>query len=393
MPYLTPDSIPEGDDCRPLSIPASTDWLAFFGGALTELTKTYNWQQFGSVSVEDTVAKMQEIIDSWYAGGCCALPDGTPFFRLGLSGEIEQYVNGEWVPPEEEWELPAIPPREEPTPEERRCLAAANAAYALQLLYEDLADSFANTLSEVDAAVKLAVAVGGGIALLFGLITAAILQSAGFIFAGVYAAVEFITVDVWDEDFTSLLQCLLYDCSTDDGDVVHFDYVCVNEKLFNATELFDITGNQQRLFFQVAVILSWLGNEALDYAGSATAVEEADCTTCGCQVELVANFYGTVTYLGGTRWRFESGSTGDGQGIVVGEANEVCWCYANIDIVSGSIDYSDYTKCSGGYNLGMPNSCCEVEDPLQQDDIVTWFLQHPTTPFVIELDAFCKEEC
>lgn len=295
MAYLTPDDIPEDGVCRPLLIPASTDWLAFFGGALTELTKTYNWQQWGAVTVEETVAKMQEIIDGWYSGYCCELPDGSPFFRLGINGNIEQFVNGAWVEPVGDWALPAIPARTEPTEQERRCLAAANAAYALQLLYEDLADSFADTLSEVDAAVKLAVAVGGGIALLFGLITAAILQSAGFVFAGVYAAVEFITIDVWDEDFTDTLRCLLYNCSTDDGSVVHFDYVCVNENLFNATELFDITGNQQRLFFQVAVMLSWLGNEALDYAGTATAITEADCADC---VECADYFDTMVGELG-----------------------------------------------------------------------------------------------
>lgn len=339
MAYLTPDDIPEDDVCRPLSIPASSDWLAFFGGALTELTKTYNWQQWGTLSVDDTVAKMQEIVDNWYAGACCALPDGSPFFRLGLNGNIEQFVNGEWVAPVGDWALPMIPARTEPTAQERRCLAAANAAYALQLLYEDLADSFADTLSEVDAAVKLAVAVGGGIALLFGLITAAILQSAGFVFAGVYAAVEFITIDVWDEDFTDTLRCLLYNCSTDDGSVVHFDYVCVNENLFNATELFDITLNQQRLFFQLAVMLSWLGNEALDYAGTATAIEEADCAdcvTCETYVDQMLEGIGPKTRI-----------------VEVDPANSTFWIYPTAapdgewtDVPLDGVDA--YVKATGG---------------------------------------------
>jgi len=70
MPYLTPQDLPEGDDCRPLSIPASTEWLALFGGALTELTKKYNWQDSGGLTVDETVEKMTEIIDAWYTESC-----------------------------------------------------------------------------------------------------------------------------------------------------------------------------------------------------------------------------------------------------------------------------------------------------------------------------------
>jgi len=68
MPWLTPPEIPEDGVCRPLFIPLSPEWLAFFGGALTELTQKYNWEAFGAVSIEDTVAKMQEIVDAWYEG-------------------------------------------------------------------------------------------------------------------------------------------------------------------------------------------------------------------------------------------------------------------------------------------------------------------------------------
>jgi len=72
MPWLTPDSIPEADDCRPLSIPADSAWLALVSGALTELTLPYNWEKFGTLTVAETVAKMQEIIDNYYNAACGA---------------------------------------------------------------------------------------------------------------------------------------------------------------------------------------------------------------------------------------------------------------------------------------------------------------------------------
>lgn len=282
MPYLTPDSIPEDDDCRPLSIPASTDWLAIVSGALTELTKSYNWQQGGSVTVAEAVERMQLMIDAYYAGGCddCELPTGTPPFRVGEDGHLEQLVGGAWVTPEGDYTIPPTPERSEPTPEERRCLAAANAANVLKLLYEDLSDSFAAHLSAIDAAVQLGAAIVGGIGLLFGLISAGLISAAGAAFAGVYAGVEFITADVWTSEFDQILTCILYDCSSSDGDVVHFDYDCFFQRLWDATDLFDVTFAEQRLFYQISVIMNFLGVEALDAAGATTAITSADCDAC-----------------------------------------------------------------------------------------------------------------
>jgi len=282
MPYLTPDSLPEGSLCRPLLIPDDTVWLAIVSGALTELVKPYNWQLFGTLTVDECVEAMQLMIDAYYDGLCndCELPTGTPPFRIGPDGNIEQLIDGEWVTPAGDYTLPPTPEREESTCDERRCAAAANAANVLKILYEDLADSFAEALSTVDAAVKLGVAIGGGIGLLFGLISTSLLSAAGAAFAGVYAGVEFITADVWTTEFDDLVKCMLYDCSSCDGDVVTFDYACFFQNLWDATNLFDVTFSEQRLFYQISVILTFLGVEALDAAGATTAIETSDCEDC-----------------------------------------------------------------------------------------------------------------
>jgi len=78
VPWLTPDSIPEGSVCRPLFIPNSTEWLAILSGALTELTQEWNWEQYGSVTVPQAVERMQELVAAYYSAACdvCLLPDG-----------------------------------------------------------------------------------------------------------------------------------------------------------------------------------------------------------------------------------------------------------------------------------------------------------------------------
>jgi len=282
MPYLTPDEIPEDDLCRPLSIPASSDWLAFFGGALTELTKTYNWQVWGAVSVEDTVAKMQEIIDAWYTDACgdCELPGGDPIFRINPdTWEIEQLVDGEWVPPEGDFTIPPTEAREEPTSEERRCLAAANAVNALSIMYEQLADSFAENQELSVAAGAFASAIAGAIGAIFGIVVAPLIALYAAIFAVVYETVEYVTDDLWDEDFTDKLECIFYECSLDVDGVVHFDIQCIINQIGASTEI-DYTFSEVRLLLQVAYLLQLSGSQMIDAAGTATAIDEAVCDDC-----------------------------------------------------------------------------------------------------------------
>jgi len=281
VPYLTPEEVPYELTCRALLIPASSDWLAIVSGALTELIAAYNWEQAGAVTVEDAIAAMQTMIDGYYAGGCdgCTQPGGDPIFQLGENGEIRQLIDGTWNVPNGEYEIPPTPARTEPTANERMCLAAANAAAVLKDLYEELTDAIAEHLSAADAAVRLGTAVAGGIGLVFGLITPALIGLAGAIWAVGYDLVEFVTMDLWDEEFDAVLLCALQNCASDDGDVVSFDYDCVITNLAGATEL-ELSFSQLRLFAQMQWLINSLGIEALNAAGAKTTVEEADCSDC-----------------------------------------------------------------------------------------------------------------
>jgi len=282
MPYLTPDEIPESDDCRSLLIPASSDWLAIVSGALTELIKPYNWEQWGAVTVDEAVERMQTMIDLYYEGcqGECALPGGDPIFRLNPeTWAIEQLVDGEWVPPEGDFTIPPTEPRTEPTTEERKCLAAANAVNALAILYEQLSDSFLLGQDLSIAAGAFASAVAGAIGAIFGIVVAPLIALYAAIFAVVYETVEYVTEDLWNEDFTDKLECIFYECALDTDDVVHFDIQCIINKIGASTDI-TYTFAEVRLLLQVSYMLNILGSQAIDAAGTATAIEEATCDDC-----------------------------------------------------------------------------------------------------------------
>jgi len=284
VPYLTPDGFGETDDCRSLLIPATTDWLAIVSGALTELVKPYNWEQWGTLTIDECVDRMQEMIDAYYegcVGGGCELPEGGPLFRLGPDGHLQELVDGEWVEPTGDYAIPPTEPRTEPTEAERECLAAANAVNALQMLYENLSDSIGSSLDAAAAAAELVTIVVGTIGLVLGAITGGLIASAGFVFAGVYDAVQFITADLWDSDFSDRLTCILQACASSDGDVVHFDFECVMSQLRSQTNVIDPTLTDIRLYAQIATMLGFLGAEGLDAAGATTAVETHDCDPCG----------------------------------------------------------------------------------------------------------------
>jgi hypothetical protein len=83
MPFLTGDSLPSEKLCGRLFIPNDRQLVANVVGALMELTAKYNWQAFGSVTVDDTVVAMREMVNGFLEDTCgdCmllieALPEG-----------------------------------------------------------------------------------------------------------------------------------------------------------------------------------------------------------------------------------------------------------------------------------------------------------------------------
>lgn len=282
MPYLTPDEIPESATCRTLLIPSSSDWLAIVSGALTELTKSYNWQQQGSVTVDEAIAVMSAMIDEYYTGcTSCVLPMGQRPIRVSHTGHVEELIGDEWVEPEGDYAIPPITAREEGTEADQICLAAKNAVNVLEMLYEQVSEYFAAELSEAEAILAFVEFVGTTLGIAFAPITAAILIFALPIFAIFFAMMQYLTADLWDEDFSNNLICILTDCAENTAGVVTFDWDCFMEKLNAQVNNFLLSETQLRLNVQIGYLLSVIGGvDALNTAGATTEITNDDCSFC-----------------------------------------------------------------------------------------------------------------
>jgi len=285
VPFLTPQDLPEGDVCRPLSIPASSEWLALFGGVLTELTKSYNWEYSGGLTVEETLAVMNERINDWYFTACtnCTTPGGYRVIRIGAGGHLEQLnESGDWEDATDEYHIPPPEERTEGTEADQVCLAAKNAVNVLAQLYENLSESFAEELSSDEALVAFIAAAVAIVGFEFAPITWGIAALGFVFFEALFKALEFITADLWTEDFTSQLTCTLQNCAINTDGVVTFDWDCFNDAMNEQANDFGLTDTQLRLYIQVGYILYFIGGgDALNLAGRTTEITNDDCSFCG----------------------------------------------------------------------------------------------------------------
>jgi len=342
VPYLTPDELPEERDCRALSIPATTDWLAIVSGALTELTKSWNWEQQGAVTVAEAVAAMQAMIDEYYEGcNDCILPGGFPPIRINISGKVEIFDGGEWVVPTSgDYYIPPPEAREGGTPDDQICLAAKNAVNVLHQLYTNLSDSFGEALDEAAAGVLFVEAIAGIVGVVVASISAGILALGLFAFQLLYQALSYLTDDLWNEDFESQITCFLVDCATNDAGVVTFDWECFNDKLNSLADDFSLTELQIRLYLQIGFILQFIGGaDGLNLAGATTEITDDDCEFCSdewCREWDQSAFEG--------EWTFDFGSS-NGNWYVDAHIN---FGVGTVAVVGGCYDYT----VTGGDEVG-----------------------------------------
>jgi len=329
MPWLTPDNIPEADDCRPLFIPADSTWLALVSGALTELTLPYNWEKFGSLTVAETVAKMQEIIDGYYGTAClaCTFPDGGAVIRIDSTGHIQQLGDGGvWQDPTGDYVIPAPAARVGGTSEDQICLASENAVNVLHELYNSLSDSFASHLTEAEAEAAFIAALIALVGFEFAPITTAIAIFFFGVFELLYRALSYLTADLWSDALTNQLVCFLVQCATNTAGVVTFDWDCFIGKLNSLTDSFGLTEIELRFYLQVSYILYFIGGvDGLNLAARTTAITTGNCDVClpWCYRfdaadrlgDWHAELYGTtgLATWDGTKW---NGATNSGTNVI-----------------------------------------------------------------------------
>lgn len=270
-------------------MPTSKEWLGIFNSALLEMLQSYNYEQVNDtdMTIEETIAVVDEILNEYFATqectdeGACLQPDGGRVIRLNSSGHFEQLSNGSWIPPTDEYTVPPVPERTEPTAYSRRCAAAANAANVLKQTYEVATDAIEDGLSNEEVAAAIAAflltTIGAWLALAF----ISILGLIAALFIAFIEIAQFMTADLWNSEFDAMLTCLLYDCSTDTGDVVTFDLECFNTNYAATVDLGNPDAlDQLRLYGQVWFMLSVIGADGLNAAGATTAITDADCSTC-----------------------------------------------------------------------------------------------------------------
>lgn len=283
MPYLTPNSVPEDDICRPLFIPDDPVWLAIFSGALTELGKEWNWEQSsGGLSIAETLAVVQSVLEGYYGdpcgGGC------TRIYRVGIGGLIELSDDGgdTWHSAAEE--IPTPEPRPEPTTPDKLCVGSANAENVLHQTYVELLDAYATDSSTqygIGAFLSvfgLAVSawLGAPLLIINGLIALALDA-----FATVYGLGIELATDEWTNETTESLICLLQrHASIDVEGAIRFDYQAVRD---NLSEL----NASPNVILWLFYILWIIGAEALDAAGATDAIEVWDCDNCGGTWEAI----------------------------------------------------------------------------------------------------------
>jgi len=376
VPYLTPEDLPEERECRALFIPANSDWLAIVSGALTELVKTYNWQQEGAVTVEDAIDAMQEMINSYY-DGCpedCDLPEGGSIIRLTEDGHIEVLQDGEWVTPEEgDYYIPPPEAREGGEPEDQICLAAKNAVNVLEQMYESLSESWAESLSTAEALTDMIAVAVTLVGFEFAPIAFGIAAFVVGLLRQLYTALEYLGADLWTEDFSRQMICFLIPCATNTDGVVTFDWDCFVNKLNSLADDFMLSEVQIRLYLQVSYMMWFIGGvDGLNLAGRTTEITDDFCD-CGCSpiIEIYPAGWGTLFDLGAGYWRVESATIDGIQKMAIRTTEEsctACWSYDD-ESFTGTPTYDEFWDCEDVNHVGhAPELTNHSRDYLANED-------------------------
>jgi len=312
--WLTPNSpAPDELRCRSISVPDDIDLVAAVSGALLDLTKPYNWEQYGTMTPDEAsqimLMAVQDFMNDECSSGSCRR-----IIRIGAGGVPEQSDDGgnTWEPTTGDAEVPDVPEREEPTAQERRCIAAANASNVLAQVYEEMLDAWAFDQEIAYGQSVFAAAVAGLIGLWLGVISVGAINLALGIFGAAYQALQSLTSDAWDTEFDERIKCILYGVSTDVGGVVTFDF---NEFLAQLSEYAAEANSLESslLVAQVMYMMNWIGAAGLNLAGATTAITESDCG-CGvwCYVwdendDPAWDYFPTANFAGGQRGSYSGG--------------------------------------------------------------------------------------
>lgn len=277
MPYLTPDTPPDETICRIMRIPKDTHWIAIVDGAVSELVRKFNFEQFGTFSPQDTASRFMDMYVDFIEStcddmGCCY---DTITRRITSSGAIEISVNGgPWIPD------PADPRTTAPTyppigmdETHTKCDAATNAATHIDDIIAATSEQLGGTGSILEIAAAIALAI-------FALFLAPeTIPALAPVILPLIGGLIFLGQAAWDAYFTtdvhSKILCALYCKIEDDGTFTQSGYDAFIAKLTA-----DLPASLAKdMFIQLVGRIGLVGLN--DYAAIGTSAS-ADCSACNC---------------------------------------------------------------------------------------------------------------
>jgi hypothetical protein len=233
----------------------------------------------------------------------------------------------------DDYAIPAPTARTEGTETDQNCLAAKNATNVLSQLYESLSESFASELSTDEAITAFIAAAVAIVGFEFAPITWSIAAFGFVFFEALFKALEYLTSDLWTEEFSKQFECLLLGCVNNDAGVVTFDWDCINAGLLAQTNDRGLSEVQMMLYVQIGFILHFIGGvDGLNLAARTTDITNDDCSFCeglNCgYVDFTTGLHGWTILNDGTinaRGEYVSG-TGI-QTTLVGDSPDEIYVY------------------------------------------------------------------
>lgn len=325
--YPTPLSVPVERACRSALIPADAAWFGLFMGALEVLTDPANWQQFeGGISREEAACYFQEIVDSLYAsaegeGECVS--DCCPQFRRNPATSLPEVSYDDGLTwdyfPDGPYEGADGPPIASPPPAldkgsdtADRCFAAFNATDVIAQFYQQTVGQVAASLfNSILSVNQFLYQINQTLFRFIYPTEAQIAQAVGlFNFDwGTYA-----TAPTLDSDAIDALRCLLYENSSETDGIVSFDYGAIDAQVVGQL------GTNPGVAVQL--LLGYMQEPGLNYAGGVQVNSSADCSECGTFThvfDFAVNDGGFTVDVGGsyTGSYWQSTSAGSGERLSI----------------------------------------------------------------------------
>ena len=91
--WLTPNSVPASTTCRVLFIPDDEAWIAIVTGALNNLVEPFNFEQYGSLTPQQTADALVDMFDSFcHREGFCRVIGEI----VAFAGSVRHFLASGW---------------------------------------------------------------------------------------------------------------------------------------------------------------------------------------------------------------------------------------------------------------------------------------------------------